>query len=371
MIIVFAGLIGNCGSGGQAWAYMQYLAGLKDLGHDVYYLEDCPENFVWDSGHKISDIDFRAEFIGNCLKLICLGDRWIVRVGDRSKGMEIDKFRDICSQADLLIARANPLSSWREEYNWPRRRVFIDVDPGFTQAAIANQDPSWIEPLKRYEHLFTIGHRVGAADSLIPAAGFKWEKILPPVSLEYWHFSRKNSAACFTSVVRLNGPFGGADCQRRSSFENFLDLPKGTSQKICFAVRDADREFFEINGWNTLLAEEVARTPGSYQEFIENSRAEFLLAKEGYVTTRSGWFSDRSVCYLAACRPVLMQDTGLNDWLPTGEGVVTFTNLTEAIEGIESINADYERHRCAARRLAEEYFATGQVFSGFLETAMS
>ncbi len=371
MIIVFAGLIGNCGSGGQAWAYMQYLVGLRDLGHDVYYLEDWPESFVWDSGQKIIDIDSRAEFVGDCLKLVHLEDCWIIRVGDHSKGMAVSEFRDICSRADLLTARANPLPGWREEYNWPRRRAFIDVDPGFTQAATAKRDTGWAGALTRYEHLFTIGHKIGADDGLIPGAGFTWIKILPPVSLEHWKFARNGSAARFTSVVRLNGPFDNAECQRRSSFEYFVDLPKETSQRICLAVRNIEREYFVSNGWDTILAEEVARTPSSYQNFIEDSRAEFLLAKEGYVTTQSGWFSDRSVCYLAAGRPVLMQDTGLDEWLPTGEGIVTFTNLTEAIEGIEAINTDYEQHRRAARRLAEEYFAADQVLSKFLETAMS
>lgn len=371
MIVVFAGLIGNCGSGGQAWAYMQYLAGLKDLGHDVYYLEDCPARFVWDNGHKVTDIDSRAKFIGDCLELIGLEDRWIVRAGDDSKGMAVSDFRDICKQADLLIARANPLSGWREEYSWPRRRAFIDVDPGFTQAAIAKHGSGWAEDLGRFERVFTIGHGIGADDSLIPAAGFTWDKILPPVSLENWHLKNNGMAARFTSIVRLNGPFNDAGCERRSSFESFVDLPKGTSQRICLAVRDMEKEYFIRNGWDTTLAEEVARTPKSYQAFIEDSRAEFLVAKTGYVTTRSGWFSDRSVCYLAAGRPVLMQDTGLDDWIPTGEGVVTFTNLAEAIEGIESINSDYERHRAAARRLAEEYFAADRVISKFLDTAMS
>jgi hypothetical protein len=120
-----------------------------------------------------------------------------------------------------------------------------------------------------------------------------------------------------------------------------------------------------LPGW------EPSRTPWSYRDFIAGSRAEFSVAKHGYVHMRGGWFSDRSVCYLASGRPTLVQDTGLGDWLPTGEGVVTFHDPASAVAGIEHINADYDRHRRAARQIAEEYFATERVLPSLLETAMS
>jgi hypothetical protein len=114
----------------------------------------------------------------------------------------------------------------------------------------------------------------------------------------------------------------------------------------------------------------VSKTPSTYREFIQNSRAEFSVPKHGYVAMKGGWFSDRSVCYLASGRPVLIEDTGLKDWLPVGDGLATFRDLPEALEGIQKINADYEHHRRAARELAEKYFASERVLSALLEAAM-
>lgn len=378
MIIVLSGLIGTCETGGQAWAYMQYLSGLRELGHEVYYLEDCPagegyssELYVWSSGQRISDIDRAAGFVDDCLGLIGCADRWIFRVGDRSRGMAEADFLDVCARADLLIARASPLWNWREEYSWPNRRVFIDVDPSFTQTAIADPDTGWAEALGSYHHLFTIGQGVGNGNGLIPTNGHRWHRTRPPVSLKDWDFAKNGPASQLTSVIRLNGPFNDPNCQRRGVFDSYLDLPRRTSQDICLAVRKSERDYLTENGWGTVLAEEVARTPASYRQFVEASRGEFLLAKNGYVSSRSGWLSDRSVCYLAAGRPVVMQNTGLPDWLPTGEGLLTFSSLPEAVEAIAAVNADYEGHRRASRSLAETYFATDRLLPEFLETALS
>jgi hypothetical protein len=137
------------------------------------------------------------------------------------------------------------------------------------------------------------------------------------------------------------------------------------------ALTGSAPEKFVEHGWEVLPGWVPSRTPCSYRSFIQESRAEFGVAKHGYVKMRGGWFSDRSVCYLASGRPVLVQDTGLDDWLPTGEGVVTFRDLPGAVAGIDKINADYERHRRAARRVAEEYFAPERVLQPLLEAAMA
>src|SRR6185369_3843474 len=114
------------------------------------------------------------------------------------------------------------------------------------------------------------------------------------------------------------------------------------------------------HGWEVIAGEVISRTPTSYQEFIQQSRGEFSVPKHGYVATHGGWFSDRSVCYLASGRPVLVQDTGL-DWLLTGRGLLTFQTLNQALRGVENINRDYPAHQRAARALAQEYFAAERV----------
>jgi hypothetical protein len=125
------------------------------------------------------------------------------------------------------------------------------------------------------------------------------------------------------------------------------------------------------HGWKVCVGWAASRTPQSYRQWIHDSRAEFGVAKHGYVATRAGWFSDRSVCYLASGRPVLVQDTGQSQWLQTDKGIVTFRNTEEALTGIEAINADYQQHRLAARALAEEHFDAARVLPRLLDAAMN
>jgi hypothetical protein len=289
--------------------------------------------------------------------------------------MPLQQFLDVCSHADLLIMRAAPFWRWRDEYEKPRRRAFIDVDPGFTQITLANGDPGWVEGVAKADRRFTFGQRIGAADCLIPQTGGPWLKTVPPVFLPEWPVAQANGTH-FTSVMRWQGfkevtHEGVAYGQRDLEFPQFLDLPKMSSQKFCIAQMGIEPEVLTSHGWEALLGEEVSRTPASYRDFIQQSRAEISVPKNGYVKMRGGWFSDRSVCYLASGRPVLIEDTGLADWLPVGEGVVTFKNLSEAASGVEQINKRYGDHRQAARRIAEQVFSTEQVLPRFIEAAMS
>jgi hypothetical protein len=150
-----------------------------------------------------------------------------------------------------------------------------------------------------------------------------------------------------------------------------MDLPRRTSQPFCIAQMGIKPEELTAHGWGVLAGEVVSKTAASYRQFIQQSRAEFSVPKNAYVKTRGGWFSDRSVCYLASGRPVLIEDTGLKDWLPAGEGVVTFDNPDSALAGIERINTNYEQQRRAARHIAETVFSTDRVLPAFLDAAMS
>jgi hypothetical protein len=376
--IIFSGTIGRSGLGGQAWASLQYLLGLRALGHEVWYLEDCGDTtFVWgwEKAEWNYGLDYPAAFVNSCFAPFGFGDRWIYRTDAGSRGMPLEKFREICAGADLLILRAVPLWVWRAEYDLPRRRAFIDVDPGFTQIAIANGDQGIADGVARCERRFTVAQHLGAAGCLIPQNGGPWLKTLPPVFLPEWPVA-ESSAAHFTSLVRWQGfreaSHGGKSFgQRDQEFPKFIGLPKLTPQKFRLALMGVKPEELAKHGWETAPGEIISKTPASYREFIQQSRAEFGVPKHGYVAMRGGWFSDRSVCYLASGRPVVVEDTGLGDWLPLGEGVLTFYDLESARVAVEKINSNYERHRRAARALAEKYFATDRVLPEFLEVAMS
>ena len=378
-IIIVAGAIGRACIGGKAWAYMQYLRGFQQLGFDVYYLEDCGQGswvYNWETEETTTDLEYPAAYIQSCLEPIGLGDNWIYRAGDQYKGMPLQDFQEVCSKARLLVIRANPMPVWRNEYDLPGQRVFIDVDPGFTQFGLVNGDSPLAETVTHCERHFTVGQNLGNKDCHIPSAGFEWLRIMPPVSLPDWQFANFDNATEFSSVMDWRGFHdieydGRIYGQKDREFPSFLDLPRLSGQLFKLAQMGGDDTLLENHGWNVVPGWIPSATPESYRNYIQQSRAEFGVVKHGYVKSRGGWISDRSVCYLASGRPALVQDTGQDDCLPVGEGILTFSNLAEAEKGLKSINTDYDRHRQAARSLAERYFDAEKVLTPFLEASLT
>jgi len=379
MIVIFASAIGRFPIGGNAWSDLQYLLGLRALGHDIFYLEECgPESWVynWETEQITTQLDYPTNYVRNCLEPLGFENQWIYRAGDCSVGMAVDEFLEVCSQADLMIVRGSPLSLWRDEYEEPQRRIFIDADPGFTQINIACGNSELANTIERCDRLFTIGQRIGAEDCLIPTMGRHWLKTLPPVALPYWSAAQDNDTTHFSSIMQWHSyrevVYEGVTYgNKNKEFLKFIDIPQLTKQHFRIALSGGFPDELSQHGWEVTPGWVASFTPESYQRFVQESLAEFGVAKQGYVATQGGWFSDRSVCYLASGKPVLVQDTGLGDWLPIGEGILTFHDLSEALNAIEAINTDYEQHRHAARRLAEEYFDSNKVLSSLLETAMS
>jgi hypothetical protein len=131
------------------------------------------------------------------------------------------------------------------------------------------------------------------------------------------------------------------------------------------AIGQADQEMLRARGWHLIPATALA-DPDEYRGYIRESLGEFTIAKEQYVRPRSGWFSDRSVCYLAAARPVITQDTGFGELIPTGEGLFAFSSEEEALEAIQALAREYARHSAAAIEIAQEFFSAEQVLGGLL-----
>lgn len=379
MKIIFSGSIGRFPIGGHAWAQMQYLAGLRALGHDVFYLEECGDCswvYNWRTEQVTSELDYPTSYVRECLTPLGLDGRWIYRAGEQSAGMDLNGFLDLCGQADLFVVRGVPLSMWREEYMRPKRRIFIDVDPGFIQIDIANGHRQLIDTTSRCERLFTIGQRIGASDCTIPTSGRQWFKTLPPVALSLWPVATAANATHFTTVMQWRGfreaVYGGVVYgQKDKEFPKFIDLPRHTQQPFQMALTGTSPENLANHGWEVIPGWIASETTASYREFIQTSRAEFSVAKHGYVLMRGGWFSDRSICYLASGRPVLVEDTGLTDWLPVGKGIVAFNDIPSAVKGIDDINSDYDNHRRAAREIAENVFSAERVLPPMLDAAMN
>jgi hypothetical protein len=374
MKIVVAGTIGRSGLGGQAWASLQYLLGFRALGHDVFYLEDCGKSswvYNWEKTEWTTDLDYPAEYVRSCLDPY--GLPWIYRTDEGSRGAALDAFLQFCATADLLIMRAVPLWVWREEYSAPKRRAFIDVDPGFTQISIANGDEGLAQGVDRCERHFTVGQKIGNPGCAAPGARGPWLKTLPPVFLPEWPFA-DTDATHFTTIVRWQGfkevTFQGRSYgQRNAEFPKLQDLPRRTRQPFRVAQMGVDPKTLEAHGWEVVPGEIISQTPQSYREFIQQSRGELGIPKHGYVAMRGGWISDRSVCYLASGRPVVIEDTGAE--VGGGDGFVAFTDADSALAAIDKVNSEYKKHRLAARQLAQHVFATEKVLPKFLADAFN
>jgi hypothetical protein len=377
VIIILAGTIGRSVTGGQAWANLHYLLGLRALGHDVYYLEDVgdwSETYDWQSQCNTSALDHPARFINDSLAPFGFGQRWTFRTTDDARGIPLTDYDELCRTADLLLIRGVPMLSWRDEYSRPRRRAFIDVDPGFTQLRLLNGEPALAETVARCETLFTYATAIGRAECLIPDAGRTWLPTVPPIDPAAWPASPAPSDTAFSTIVRWRGvhdvELGGLRYgQRDREFPKFFDLPRLTGERFRVALLGEGRDSLERHGWEVVDGGEATSTITSYRDFILQSKAEFGIAKQCYVEMRSGWISDRSVSYLAAGRPVVVQDTGVGDEYRAGQGFVTYRTPDEAVAAVADVSANYQSCARQATALVREHFDAQRVLEQVLAAA--
>jgi hypothetical protein len=365
-------------AGGVLSVVLQYLLGLRRLGCQACWLE-----LLWPEGGddhaRIRTLFAQLAAFGlerDCCLIYFPHSQWPEDSPDREwYGMTEAQFRRYCAEADLLLdlcASVRP----RDLLASARRTAFLDLDPGFMQL--------WM-PLGTMElpHdvFFTVGHNIGRPDCPVPTGGIDWHPFWPPVDLEVWQTAATEAAGPFSTVSQWWGylptSYNGEvyDGSKRTEFLRFLDLPAVTGQPFELALNlapvgdDEDQQLLTAKGWRVVDAHQVAGDFAMYRGYIQRSRAEFSVAKPGYVKTQCGWLSDRSVCYLAAGRPVLVQDTGVGAILPIGRGLLSFTTLDQAVAGIEELRRHYRQHSQAARELAQEYFAADKVLERLLRDA--
>jgi hypothetical protein len=370
--ILFAGIIARYPFGGVTWCSLMYLLGLRALGHEVFYIEDTGE-CVYDPVHhtRSTDPSYGTSYIHAALEPFGLGDRWaFVNYDGSYHGRGADEVRRFCADADLYLNLSGGSWFWRDEYARIPRSAFIDSDPAFTQLAIAKAEPWYVEFFQRFTHLFTFGSNIGTPASPVPVGAFRWRKTWQPVTLDQWRPTTPPGDR-FSSVMTWQiESFTDVGGNKDVEFLHYIDLPARTPQSFELAI-NGPQALLQQHGWTTVDAMGVSRNLWDYRDFIHRSRAEFGVAKHTYVATRSGWFSDRSECYLASGRPALVQDTGWSAHLPAGEGLLAFTSLAEAVEGIERINARYDFHARRAADIAREHFDAGRVLSRLLDEVMT
>lgn len=380
--IIVLGYIVRGPMGGMAWHHLQYVLGLRALGHDVYFVEDSDDTpwCCYDPLRNVTDANpaYGLQFAASTFEKVGLGERWAYHDAHTSTwfGDCSDRIVEICKSADLVlnVSCANPLRDWLKDIP---TRALIDTDPVFNQ--IRNlTDADRKERASQHNSFFSFGENFGLKECSIPDDGFHWQPTRQPIVLDAWNVTPAPSQGKFTTVMQWDSyaarEYDGVLYGMKSdSFEPFINLPEkvGPVFELALGSLSAPRTLLREKGWLLRDPFEVTRDPWIYQSYLQQSKAEFSVAKQGYVVSRSGWFSERSAAYLASGRPVLVQETGFSDWLITDGGVIPFSTFEEARAGVEEINARYEFHRRVARRAAEEYFDAQKILSKLIENAMN
>jgi hypothetical protein len=375
--VIVLGYIVRGPLGGLAWHHLQYILGLTRLGHDVYFFEDSddyPSCYDPRTNSLGDDPGYGMEFASHIFEAVGLSWRWAYYDAHTASwfGPAADGALAVCASADILlnISGVNPIREWYERIP---TRVLIDTDPLFVQVRHL-QNVQAKQRASQHNAFLSFGENVGGTATL-PDDGFAWHPTRQPIVLECWPFTNGPKQGRFTTVMQWESyapvEYGGKIYGMKSmSFGPYRDLPRRTETSFELAIGNPPAEL-ERCGWGVRNPLEVTRDPWTYQSFIMESKAEFSVAKHGYVVSRSGWFSERSACYLASGRPVLVQDTGFSEWLPPGRGVIAFEIPDQALEGIKEINSRYEFHCRSARDIAEAYFDSGKVLNQLLNSVQA
>jgi hypothetical protein len=380
--IVVCGYLVRAPLGGLAWHHLQYVLGLSLLGHDVLFVEDSED---WESCYDPdthlmgTDPSSGLRFTGAAFDRLGLGPRWAYfdEHTDTWLGPAGADVHDFARQADVLlnVSAVNPPRDWWEPIPV---RVLIDTDPAFTQLRhLAEQ--SVRDAAATHTSFFTFAENHGLATARIPDDGFPWRPTRQPVVVDAWPVTPGPENGPWTTVMQWDSypereHDGVLYGMKGRSFADYQDLPSRRAAdrfELALGSAIAPRAELAEAGWTILDPIAVTRDPWTYQAFMTRSKGEFSVAKHGYVTGGSGWFSERSANYLACGRPVVVQDTGFSRWLPTGEGLFAFTNVNEAMVALDEVNRDYERHCKAAQRLVADHFDHRTVHNALLDEALA
>ena len=380
--IIVTGLIGQYPLGGVTWDYLQYVTGLRDLGHDVFYLEDTGQWPYTPGTDGVDDnCDYTVRYLTEIFARFDLADRWAYRFPWQSQwfGMSEARRKEVIESADLLINVSGTLEK-PSQYRAVARLAYIDSDPVFTQVKLARGQQYLRDILDQHDVLFTFGEALSMEPAETPVTGDHWIPTRQPIILSEWSVGTKHRNV-FTTVMNWSSynPVeheGRAYGQKDVEFRRFFKLPGHVAPTVLELAAKSGRKTklprdqLQHLGWHLADPDVVCPDLDSYRNYLQSSKAEWSVAKGGYVLGQSGWFSCRSACYLAAGRPVVVQDTGFSKVLPCGEGILPFTNMDEAIAGIQSVESDYDRHSRAARQIAEEWFDARKVLTRFIDDAM-
>lgn len=367
---------------GVTYQFLHFLLGLRRLGYDPYYVEDSGR---WIYDPRLNDLspdaDYNVKAVAPVLEAHGFAGRWAFRgkyPDGRCYGMSEADILSLYRDADAFL-NVTGAQELREEHMICPRRIYVETDPVASQINVAEGKKETIAALEAHDVHFSFGGNFGRLDCLVPLKRFQWLPTVQPVALDLWdNPSPPARGAAFNTIATWHNK--GKDVvyqgetyywSKDREFAKILDLPtrRNTPFELAVSVDEKTRALLERNKWRLSDPIKVSGDLGAYRDFIFHSRGEFTVAKDQNIRLRSGWFSDRSACYLAAGRPVINQDTAFDSYLPTGKGLFSFRGMDEILAAVDSIESDYEGNRRAALEIAAEYFGAEKVLGSLMARA--
>jgi hypothetical protein len=377
VVLVSGALANKLHNGGAAWTRLSWALGLKALGLEVAFVEQIRADCCVDASGRPCTFEESAnrEYFREVTEQFGLSDLATLTCDSGpNHGLTPSELDDLMRSASALV---NITGHWTHaRMGVIPRRIYIDLDPGYTQFWHAAGNPG--PRLEGHNFYYTVGENIGRPGCSIPTGGISWRPIRQPVVLELWPACATGDVRPFSTIASWRGPYGPAQYAgttyglKAHEFRKFVELPRRVDQRFEIALDidpadERDRVALRDHGWHVVDPGLVASGPVGFREYVQTSGAEFSVAQGIYVETQSGWFSDRTVRYLASGRPALVQDTGFSRNYPLGEGLVAFRTLDEAVTGALQIARDYENHCRAARAIAESYFDSDRVLGQLVD----
>ncbi len=379
-IIVF-GILFFYPLAGVTYQFLHYLIALRRLGYDPYYVEDSAR-WIYDPrlNDMSPDVSGNLEMVLPALKAHGFENRWCFRgkyEGGGCFGLGESELAQLYRDADAFL-NVTGAQEIRDEHRAVKRRIYVESDPFVAQVKVAKGDQGMIDLLAAHDAHFSFGENLGAPDCLVPVGKFHWQPTRQPVVIDLWRGSPAGGDTYNTITTWHNK---GKDIEwqgdqwywtKDREFEKFLELPQlRPAQRFELAANVSDdvKARLHQHGWQQRDSIDISRNADRYRQYIQDSRGEFTVARDQYVRARTGWFSDRTVCYLAAGRPVITQETGFSKYVSSGRGLFGFSTMDDVLKAIDAIESDYPGHCRAARDVAAEYFDAEKVVGSLMQRA--
>ena len=383
--IVIMGFMGSMPIAGVIWQHIHYIVGLQRLGHEVFFIEDSarlpynPETF-----EVTDEFDYAAKVLACLARDFDFKNRWAYCArylpGNPTAGLPLKKIRQLYREADAILNVCGT-QEFNNDLLVSDRILYVESDPGVEQIKIDKGVKSTMEYLRRHRALFTFGENVGTKSFPVPTHGFKWLATRQPVVTGFWKTKRSPASAPVLTSVANWSTSGLKDISWRGErylwsksreFLRFVSAPAkaGETFELATNIKDSKtRTKFQRNGWRLRCPLRMSVDYWLYRDYIQRSKGEFTVAKDQYVRLNTGWFSDRSACYLAAGRPVITQETGFTKNYGGKAGLLSFRSVGEIVDAVEEVNRDYANHSRAAYDIAREFFEAEKVLKSILDRA--